>query len=254
MNVIITILGTLLASVRMLLMVVFVTAHGIAVAILPESSHRFRAACIQSFGKTLTWALGIKVNLVGAPAKERAVLISNHRSYADIPVLASLSPVVFLAKVEVAKWPIIGFAARKARTVFVDRHDPESREMSRLTLRERLSEGFSVLVFSEGTTSARGTLDPLKPGMFHEAASAHLPLQLVYIEFAEDEDSWVGDDSVGAHFFRRFARWRTEVRVVYRDQLLYAEPDSDNSGQELCEFTKEWLHSQIIEEVGELRV
>ena len=245
--------GLLLASMRMLLIIILVALHGIAVALLSEESHRRRAKCIQSFGRTLTWALGIRIKVIGAPSTERAITISNHRSYADIPVLASLVPVVFLAKAEVSKWPIIGFAARKARTVFVDRHDPESRERSRLSLRERLREGFSVLVFSEGTTSERGTLSPLKPGMFHEAAAANLPLQLIYIEFSEDEDSWVGDASVAGHFFTRFTRWRTEVKVVFREELLFADPHQESPGHHLCELSRDWLHEQIISEVGELR-
>lgn len=247
------IFGLILAALRLIIVIILVAIHGIAVALVPENSHPLRAKCIQSFGKTLTWTLGVKLKVSGTPPERRAVIISNHRSYADIPILASLVPVVFLAKAEVAQWPVIGFAARKARTVFVDRHDPESRERSRLTLRERLKEGFSVLVFSEGTTSARGTLDPLKPGMFHEAAAAQLPLQLIYIEFSEDEDSWVGEASVGAHFFARFSRWRTEVKVVFREQLLHADLEEESPGHQLCEFTKRWLHERIIEEIGELR-
>ena len=243
--------GLILATLRMLTIIILVALHGIAVALLSEKNHSQRAKCIQSFGRTLTWALGIKVEVRGTPAAERAITIANHRSYADIPVLSSLVPVVFLAKAEVAKWPIIGFAARKARTVFVDRHDFKSRERSRLTLRERIEEGFSVLVFSEGTTSARGTLNPLKPGMFHEAAASNLPLQIVYIEFAEDEDSWIGDTSVGGHFFTRFSRWRTEVKVIFKEELLYADKTQESPGHHLCELAKQWLHEQILNEVGE---
>ena len=245
MNILFGPIGIVLATIRMVLIIVLVALHGLIVALVPENSHRLRAKVIQSFGLSLTWVLGIKIDLVGQPAKQRAILISNHRSYADIPILAGLSPVVFLAKADVATWPIIGFAARKARTVFVDRKDPQSREKSRVTLRQRLEEGFSILVFSEGTTSARGTLAPLKPGMFHEAASAHLPIQLVYIEFAEDEDSWIGDESVSTHFFARFNRWNTHVKVVYKEELLTTEDSQDHPGQHLCEQARNWLLSQI---------
>ena len=246
-------LGWILATTRAMLIVFLVASHGALVAILPETRSKLRALVIQSFGRTITWALGIRITLVGAPSEEHAILISNHRSYVDIPVLAGLCPVVFLAKAELAGWPIIGWAARKARTVFVDRHDPESRERSRGTLRERLIEGFSVLVFSEGTTSARGTLLPLKSGMFYEAAAAQLPIQLVYLEYAEDEDSWINDDTIGHHFYARFSRWRTHIKVVYRPELMRADVDENQSGHRMCAEATAWLHEQIRQEVGSLR-
>lgn len=246
-------LGKILAVFRLIIILCLVPLHGFLVSILPNKSHRLRALVIQSFGKTLTWTLGVKITRVGQPSSQHAILISNHRSYADIPILAGLSPVVFLAKVDVANWPLLGWAARKARTVFVDRNDPNSRGKSRVELRTRLEEGLSVLVFSEGTTTARGTLNPLKPGMFHEAAAADLPIQLVYIEFEEDEDSWIGDESVSQHFFTRFNRWHTSVKVVYKDGLMYGNSHNKNPGLSLCESATKWFHEQIIREVGELR-
>ena len=247
------IFGKLLALTRLVLILFLVSLHGFLVAILPQNSHALRARIIQSFGRTLTWALGIKVHRKGQGASQRAILISNHRSYADIPVLCGLNPVVFLAKAEVANWPVLGWAARKARTVFVDRNDPQSREKSRRALRTRLEEGFSVLVFSEGTTTARGTLKPLKPGMFHEASTAQLPIQLVYIEFSQEEDSWIGDEPVSKHFFERFSQWRTHVTVEFNDTLLTADLHQENPGLHLCEQATTWLHERIIEEVGELK-
>lgn len=247
--------GKLLACFRLILVIGLIAFHGLWVALLPETKHRARAQAIKSFGRSLTWALGICIKQVGQPDAQAGILISNHRSYADIPVLSGISPVVFLAKAELQAWPVIGFAARKARTVFVDRQDPKSRENSRRLLKERLAEGFSVLVFSEGTTTARGTLAPLKPGMFHEAVEADLPIQLVYIEFAEDEDSWVDDHPVSHHFFDRFSRRRTEVKVLYRSGLMYPpqQEDKTHAGHALCEQAKQWFHEQIRNEIGELR-
>jgi len=246
-------LGWILATTRVFLIFVLVAIHGAAVASLPDKSWKLRARVIQSFGRTLTWALGVRVTSVGQASRERAILIANHRSYADIPVLAGLSPVVFLAKAELSGWPVIGWAARKARTVFVDRHDPKSREKSRLTLRDRLSEGLSVLVFSEGTTSARGTLLPLKPGMFHEAATAQLPIQVVYVEYSKDEDAWVNDDTVSRHFYARFSRWRTQIKVVYRQELMRALSDEPQAGERMCAEATSWLHEQIRQEMGKLK-
>lgn len=247
------IFGFLLAASRMTIVVMLIAFHGLLIALLPEQSHKARAKVIRSWGWSITKTLGIRIVLRGQPSSEHAILIATHKSYADIPVLAGLKPVVFLAKAELATWPIMGWTARKARTVFVDRNSPESRERSRHTLRQRISEGLSVLVFSEGTTSSRGVLKPLKAGMFHEAAAADLPIQLVYVEFAEDEDSWVDEMSVATHFFARFSRWRTEVLIDYRSELLRGDREEAEPGRRMCEEATQWFQEQIRREVGELR-
>ena len=64
----------------------------------------------------------IKVNLVGKIHKERpGLLISNHASWLDIPILSSLTNISFIAKSEISKWPLFGFLAKLQDTVFVER-------------------------------------------------------------------------------------------------------------------------------------
>jgi 1-acyl-sn-glycerol-3-phosphate acyltransferase len=66
--------------------------------------------------------MGVRITVTGTAAGERPLLLlANHMSWLDIPVLASVAPVSFIAKKEVAGWPVVGFLARTQRTVFVDR-------------------------------------------------------------------------------------------------------------------------------------
>src|SRR6186997_3701203 len=75
-----------------------------------------------NYYRVLCALLRIRISVNGTPLHDRAVLyVSNHVSWADILVIGSLAPVAFVAKREVARWPLVGATAKLQRTVFVDR-------------------------------------------------------------------------------------------------------------------------------------
>lgn len=233
------------AVVRGALIALSTLWHATLLAFTPARAHAFRYRVMGSWGRQLTRLMNIEVTLTGAPAAGGALLIANHRSYADIPILMGLKPCVFLSKAELRSWPIIGWAAAAARTVFVDRASPESRQASREQLRARLAEGLSVLVFAEGTTVGRGELLPLKPGMFHEAAQGALPIQLVSLELDDPEAVWVGEEPVVRNFMRVFGGGRVRARVTYRAALLRGD-----DGAALCEEARRWLEGALAAQVA----
>jgi len=211
----------------------------VALALTPRRSNRARAKLLMSWGRGLMWLMGVKVTQEGAPPKEGVIVIANHTSYADIPILMSIRDCAFLAKSEVASWPLIGWGARLAGTVFVDRSSPESRASSRAELKRRVENGATILVFSEGTTTPRGEVHPLKPGMFHEAASAQVPIQVVSLEYRERDAAWVGDDPLWPNFVRVYGRLQTGVRVCFRQELIRGE-----EGLEMAQEAERWLKEE----------
>jgi 1-acyl-sn-glycerol-3-phosphate acyltransferase len=75
-----------------------------------------------NYYRVLCALLRIRVRVKGVRMPDRAVLyVSNHVSWADILVIGSVAPVAFVAKREVASWPLVGITAKMQRTVFVDR-------------------------------------------------------------------------------------------------------------------------------------
>jgi 1-acyl-sn-glycerol-3-phosphate acyltransferase len=76
-----------------------------------------RARMTQDWGRALCAVCGIRVERAGAPPQEPALLVANHRSYADIGALASCAPMTFIAKQEIRGWPVLGTAAARAGTV-----------------------------------------------------------------------------------------------------------------------------------------
>ncbi|HET9718029.1 MAG TPA: lysophospholipid acyltransferase family protein [Pseudolabrys sp.] len=119
-----------------------------------------------NYYRVLRSLLRIQVKLIGEPVRDRAVLfVSNHVSWADIVVIGSITPVAFVAKREVADWPLVGITARLQRTVFVDR---ERRHHTAGTVAEivnRLKEGTSVVLFAEGTSSDGNRVLPFRSAL-----------------------------------------------------------------------------------------
>jgi 1-acyl-sn-glycerol-3-phosphate acyltransferase len=98
--------------------------------------------------------LGVRIRVIGeAPQRGPVLLVANHVSWLDICVLTALAPMVFVAKRQVATWPLIGLLARLQRSVFVDRMRPHKTAGTNAEIASRLAEGGPVVLFAEGTSS-----------------------------------------------------------------------------------------------------
>lgn len=111
-------------------------------------------------------AFGIRVEVTGCPIRDRQVLyVGNHLSYLDISAISSVLPVSFVAKDDVARWPLFGLLARLQRTAFISRDRGRAASESD-ALRARLFQGGSLAVFPEGTSSDGTAVLPFKSSLF----------------------------------------------------------------------------------------
>lgn len=110
---------------------------------LPLRVHRFAI-----------WVIGAKVKVVGELSAERPLLIAaNHASWLDISVLGSVCPMSFVAKSEIAGWPLFGWLAKMQRTIFVDRARRTATAAVNDEMAQRMISGSPVVLFAEGTSS-----------------------------------------------------------------------------------------------------
>jgi lyso-ornithine lipid O-acyltransferase len=117
--------------------------------------------------------LGVRVRVIGAPMHEHPLLIvANHSSWLDIPVITSAAPVVFVAKSEVARWPFFGLLARLQRSVFVDRSRRHRTAQVNAEIARRLAEGDPVVLFGEGTSSDGNRVLPFRTALIGAARDA----------------------------------------------------------------------------------
>lgn len=120
--------------------------------------------------------LGVKLNIEGCVAKGAPVLlVCNHTSWLDIPVLSALAPVSFVAKLEVGSWPFVSALARLQRSVFVDRTRRLAAGDAANAITMRLQQGDTIVLFPEGTSSDGNRVLPFKTSLFGAVAGATVP-------------------------------------------------------------------------------
>lgn len=111
--------------------------------------------------------LGVTIHIRGRVSSDRPVLlVSNHISWLDIPVLSAVAPVAFVAKSEVATWPFISWLAKLQNSIFVERSRPRTVHASAGEIVARLKSGGNVVIFAEGTSSDGNQVLPFKSSLF----------------------------------------------------------------------------------------
>ena len=119
--------------------------------------------------RVVIWLLDAKVTVKGEQVKDGAVLfVSNHASYADISIIGAHIRGCFVAKAEVAKWPLFGICAKLSRTVFVDRRARYAREQAE-EMKRRFQNGDRLILFAEGTSSDGNRVLPFRSSLFATA-------------------------------------------------------------------------------------
>jgi 1-acyl-sn-glycerol-3-phosphate acyltransferase len=194
--------------------------------------------------------LGIKLSISGQPSQERPTLfVSNHISYFDIEILGSLIPGSFVAKREVAKWPVFGILAKLQRTVFIDR-----QVRSTLTQRDsivgRLNDRENLILFPEGTSHDGNVILPFRSSLFSAAETmiegrpiAVQPVTIAYTRLngmpigrsMRPYFAWYGDMDLAGHLWTVLGLGNIEVTVQFHAPVTIAEFGSRKRLAAYCE-------------------
>jgi len=138
------------------------------------------------WGRSLLFAARVKVtveNPANIDPTRSYIYMSNHQSNFDIPVLLAYLPVQFrwLAKVELFRIPVFGFAMQRAGYISIDRSDRKAAILSLKRAAGIIRGGVSVLIFPEGTRSRDGNIRPFKSGGFILAIDSGVPIVPVIV-------------------------------------------------------------------------
>ncbi|WP_240492856.1 lysophospholipid acyltransferase family protein [Candidatus Terasakiella magnetica] len=203
---------------------------------------RFRRGFVSLWHKGVCALLFIKIHQQGLPVKDQRVLLAgNHLSYLDIPIIASCLDVTFVAKSDVASWPLFGFLARISQTAFIDRK-PSMARLQKNELKERLIKGERILIFPEGTSTNGKNVKPFKTSLFEiamdEEIREHCMVQPITISPSANKDgsalsseqrdqyAWYGDMTLLPHLWKVFCQKAMNVDVIFHAPLLASEfPD-----------------------------
>jgi len=151
----------------------------ICAVVFPWLGHEARNAHIRRWSTHLLGLFNVTVrqSAGSAPVLDTAMVVANHISWLDIFVIHSLHPSHFVAKAEIRSWPLAGWLAQKAGTVFISRGSRRDLRHIFKGLVHSLQSGERVAFFPEGTTAAQGTLLPFHANLFEAAIDAHVPVQ-----------------------------------------------------------------------------
>ena len=168
------------------------------------------------YHRYVTRMMGVRVRVHGVPLTVGPRLfLSNHVSWLDIVALGSVLPLSFVARADVAAWPIFGLFAKLQQTVFVDRTRKMATKTAVMSVAERFGRGEAILLFAEGTTSdGNRVLDfrsALLGALSSESAADRVnvqPIALLYRHragmplrrFDGPEIAWYGDMDLLPHF------------------------------------------------------
>ncbi len=193
--------------------------------------------------------LGLRVRSIGRPVTARPVLFAaNHVSYLDITVFGSLLAASFIAKHEVAGWPLFGWLARLQRSVFIDRR-VRSTAHQRDSIAGRLAAREALILFPEGTSGDGNRVLPFKSALFSVAdhsATGPVTVQPVSIAYTKLDGMpigrrlrplfcWYGSMSLAPHLWRMLGMGTVEVVVEFHPPTTLADCGSRKMLARYCQ-------------------
>jgi 1-acyl-sn-glycerol-3-phosphate acyltransferase len=193
------------------------------------------------YHRVLCALIGVRIREVGTRSTASpALILSNHVSWLDICVISALSPVVFVAKSEVARWPVFGWLAKLQRTIFINRQARHQTGAATREIAGRLLGGDAVVLFAEGTSSDGVRVLPFRSslvGAVHHAlgASTHhtsitvQPMSLAYVGFGgvpmgralRERVAWYGDAELIPHLLQVLSSGAVDVTVSWGEAVAY---------------------------------
>ena len=189
----------------------------------PRARSYWRHLNFRAWARATAAIIGMRINLRGVPPRGLFFLVANHLSYLDIVALAAITDGVFIAKREVASWPVIGMLCRSMGTIFIERTRRSSISEALPEIRQRLQQGAGVILFAEGTSTKGESVAPFKSSLLELAASERLPVSYASINYrtlaretpASDSLCWWGEMAFSPHFYKMLQLTRFDVAVTF---------------------------------------
>lgn len=174
---------TLHLLVGLPLALLFINPLGARCSIAGEAAdHR----AIRSWAIGICWIFGLRVQRFGQALDDPAMLVANHLSWIDIPLIHSQRAAVFVGKAEIARWPLLGWMAKAAGTIFLKRGSTDSLNWVAERLSEKLSADRSVAIFPEAGTGNGLDVRRFHARLLKAAVLTDAPIQPVALRFMRD--------------------------------------------------------------------
>lgn len=199
-------------------------------------------------------ALGMRIHVKGKLSNQRPLLVaSNHVSWTDIMVLGSMADVTFIARADMAGWPLIGMLSKLQRTVFIERERKRSSGDQASEIASRMAKGDAMVLFAEGSTSDGNMVLPFKSTLFgaasmsiSEGAAETVFIQPVAIVYTRLHGvplgrrhrpiaAWIGDEDLMPHLKVLMAEGGLDAEVHFGEPVAFSKGSNRKETARLME-------------------
>ena len=188
----------------------------ICLVLFPWLSPETKKSRIQIWSQQLLaiFRVRVKMNLTSVPGG--AVIVANHVSWLDIFVINSLTPCRFVAKSDIRSWPLLGWLAEQAGTIYISRGSKADVKRIYQYLIDQIQSGERVAFFPEGTTARQGEVLPFHANLFEAAITANVPVHPFALRYLDqtgtppDAVEFIGDMTFAASM----------VNILHADEII----------------------------------
>jgi 1-acyl-sn-glycerol-3-phosphate acyltransferase len=171
---------------------------------------RLRSPWPRLFTKASRKICGVRVTMAGTPRRTDVLFIANHVSWIDILLIAGETGSAFVAKADMAPWPVLGWMATLNNSVYVAREARLDAGAQASAIKTALGTSQPLTLFPEGTTADGRALLPFRSSLLAAVAPPPegIAIQPVAIDYGPEapEIAWTDDESVGVNALRLMAR------------------------------------------------
>jgi 1-acyl-sn-glycerol-3-phosphate acyltransferase len=232
--------------VPLLLAHLFVSLPLVLLAINPLTARwriggeRVDHKAIRAWSLVMMRIFGFRVRRFGTPLPGGALFVANHVSWMDITLMHGARVVGFVAKSEISRWPLIGWLARRAGTIYHRRGSTDSLTGVLHQMVQRLQGGEAVGVFPEGGTTAGDTVRTFHARIFQAAVVAEAPVQPVALRYGAGGSAQTQIAfQPGENFLQNFLRVLGEPARIAEVHFLAPVPPSADGRRRLAETCRE---------------
>jgi len=179
-----------------------------------------RAEWLQGWCKTGLRLIGTRLEVEGS-APERGLIVSNHLSYLDIIVYSAITGCAFVSKREVRSWPVFGWIATVAGTIYIDRRVPGDTHRVSNEMITALAADRPLAIFPEGTSSDGSSVLRFHSSLFEAAVATQTPITAAYLSYSASNGSverdvcYWGKMNFATHIVRLFAIRQVDAHVRF---------------------------------------
>ena len=183
--------------------------------VLTRGSIRWRTWVMRWWSRAMARCLGLHTTVTGTPPSGAFILVSNHISYVDVPVIAQQLDLVFVAMAELRRAPVIRSIIAGSGTIFIDRKSRRDAKRVSEAMEDVLRGDRGVALFPESTSSAGDDVLPFKSALLEGAARSGRPVHFAVIRYKQEGVAWWGDIDARTQFRQLLQMPRIDATIDF---------------------------------------